>query len=249
MRAAVPCAVAVTLLSGGRAAPAAESLHIEAPFGSRAAEVWILRPAGTIRSAVVFGPGWKAAPPSKAQPWVRQFTPWLEHLVAAGNALVFPRYQLGGDEPGAAFVAAYRSGLARALARLRASVPVVTAGYSVGATLAVTYAANAARCGLPRPVAVDAIFPAGLVPGVPMPPLRADVTALVQVGDRDTAAGRPGTAPVWAWLQGRARKRYDVVVSHDGFLAAHAAPKLSTPAARQAFWAPLDALIAAARLR
>lgn len=246
---AVPCTVAVMLLAGGQPAPAAGSLHIEGPFGSRAAQVWILRPAGTIRSIVVFGHGWKAMPPSKAQPWVRQFAPWLEHLVAAGSAVVFPRYQLGGDEPGPAFVTAYRSGLARALARLRASVPVVAAGYSVGATLAVTYAANAARWGLPQPVAVDAIFPAGLVPGIPMPPLRADVTALVQVGDRDTAAGRPGAAPVWAWLQGHARKRYDVVVSHDGFVAAHPAPKLSTPAARRAFWAPLDALIAAARLR
>lgn len=249
VRAAAACAVLLLLQADARPALASRSLRIEGPFGSGAAQVWILRPQGVMRSVVVFGHGWKASPPSPARPWVRQFAPWLEHLVGAGNAVIFPRYQLGGDVPGPAIVDAYRRGLARGFALLHASVPVVVMGYSYGATLAVTYAANASRWGLPRPVAVDAVFPAGLVPGVPMLPLAARVAALVQVGDRDTVAGRPGAAPVWAWLAGHARKRYEVVASHDGLVVTHAAPKLSTRVARAAFWAPLDALIAAARSR
>lgn len=249
VRAAAACAVLLLLQADARPALASRSLWIEGPFGRGAAQVWILRPQGVMRSVVVFGHGWKASPPSPARPWVRQFAPWLEHLVGAGNAVIFPRYQLGGDIPGPAIVDAYRRGLARGFALLHASVPVVVMGYSYGATLAVTYAANASRWGLPRPVAVDAVFPAGLVPGVPMLPLAARVAALVQVGDRDTVAGRPGAAPVWAWLARHARKRYEVVASHDGLVVTHAAPKLSTRAARAAFWAPLDALIAATRSR
>lgn len=220
---------------------------VQGPFGTGASAVWILRPAGEIRSVVVFGHGWKAAPPSARSPWVRQLAPWLAHLVAGGSAVVFPRYQLGGEDPSPAQVGAFRRGVALGLARLRTQAPVVAAGYSLGATLAVYYAADAARWGLPPPKALDAIFPAGLLPGAPLDRLPPDVSALVEVGDRDTAAGATGAAPVWAWLAGHARRRYDLVRSHGTFVAVHAAPKQSTVAARRAFWAPLDALIAAAR--
>jgi hypothetical protein len=238
---AVACAVAAS------AAPAADALRIEGPFGSGAAATWVLRPVGPIRSVVVFGHGWKAAPPSSANPWVHQFAPWLAHLVAGGSAVIFPRYQLGGDAPGPAFVEAYRRALQRGFSFLHTTAPVVAMGYSYGATLAVYYAADATRWGLPRPAAVDAVFPAGLVAGVPLPRLAPAVSVLVQVGDHDTEAGPPGAASIWAWLAGHVRKRYQVVVSGGSFVAVHAAPKETTPAARRAFWAPLDGLIAAAR--
>lgn len=239
-----------TALAGALAAAAlaaAPSPAVDGPFGNGASSVWILRPAGEIHSIVVFGHGWKAAPPSAEAPWVRQLAPWLAHLVAHGSAVVFPRYQLGGEDPSAAQVESFRRGVAAGLARLHADVPVVAVGYSLGATLAVYYAANATRWGLPPPQAVDLIFPAGLLPGAPLDRLGGSVSVLVQVGDMDTAAGRPGAAPIWSWLRGHARRRYDLVRSHGAFLAVHAAPKQVTAAARSAFWAPLDALIAAAR--
>jgi hypothetical protein len=244
----VGAVVAALLAGSGQTAAAAPRLPIEGPFGAGAAQVWILRPSGPVQRVVVFGHGWKLAPPSSAHPWVRQFGPWLEHLLAGGNAVVFPRYQVGGDEPGPARVRAFRLGLREGFARLNATAPVVVVvGYSYGATLAVTYAANAGRWGLPRPVAVDAIFPAGLVPGVALPALDRRVAVLVQVGDRDTVAGAPGARAIWDWLRGHTAKRYQVVTSHGAFVAVHAAPKEINADAQRAFWRPLDTLIAAAR--
>lgn len=228
-------------------AVAAPPPAVEGPLGTGASQVWILRPSGPVRSIVVFGHGWKSSPPATTRQWLDQFAPWLKHLVAGGSAVVFPRYQLGGDAQGAPTVTAYRAGLEAAFARLPSGVPVVVAGYSYGAVLGVAYAANARAWSLPRPVALDAIFPALLVAGVPLPPLAPRVAALVQVGDRDTDAGTGGARQIWAWLKGHVRRRYEVVASRDGFVAVHAAPKLATAAARRAFWSPLDALIAAGR--
>jgi hypothetical protein len=243
----VRLAAVLAALALAPAAGAAPPLRILGPYGRGSAQVWILPAAGPQRAIVVFGHGWKAAPPSRAHPFVRQFAPWLRHLVARGDTVVFPRYQLGGDAPGPARVADFRSGLRLAFARLPRSVPVVAAGYSYGATLALTYAADAGTWRLPRPRAVDLVFPAGLVPGVPLAGLPARVPVLVQVGDRDTTAGPPAAAPVWAWLRGHARRRYQVVRSRGAFVADHAAVKLATPAARQAFWSPLDALVDGSR--
>lgn len=222
--------------------------RVEGPAGRGAAQVWVVVPTGPIRSVVVFGHGWKVAPPSPSYPWVGQFRPWLDHLAANGSAVVFPRYQLGGDRPGAATAAAFRRGVALGLARLRVHVPVVAAGYSYGASLALAYAANARRWGLPAPAAVDAVFPAAPVAG-PEPPLPSSTRVLLQVGDRDVVAGRSGADTFWRLLRGHAAKRYEVVRSRGGLVATHAAPKESTAAARRAFWTPLDALVAAARRR
>jgi hypothetical protein len=244
-------AVAVlAIVAAGGAATVARASTVEGPIGRGGDAVWIVWPAGEIRSVVVFGHGWKAQPPSAAHPWVGQFRPWLDHLAANGSAVVFPRYQLGGDLSGVARVTSYRHGLARAFARLAPiEVPVVVAGYSYGASLAFSYAANARAWGLPAPSAVDAVFPAGPVPGSPLPRLAPTVRVLIQVGAQDTEAGRGGADSFWAWLHRHPAglKRYAVVASTAGLTATHAAPKLTTPAAQRVFWTPLDALVAAVR--
>jgi predicted esterase len=231
------------------ASPARSGLNgLEGPFGSGAAQVWLLLPAGPPHAIVVFGHGWKSQPPASPSAWVAQFGPWLDHLVAAKDAVIFPRYQLGGDNRGLARVSSWRDGLTRAFARLPAqSTPIVAAGYSYGASLALTYAANARRWGFPAVAAVDSIFPAGPIPGSPLPALPRSTRVLIQVGDRDSEAGASGASAFWRWLASHpaTRKRYVVVHSANGLIATHAAPKLTTPAARRAFWAPLDALVAA----
>jgi hypothetical protein len=234
------------------AAAALAGSPVQGPFGHGAASVWVLRPTGPIRSVVVFGHGWKQAPPSASSPWVGQFRPWLDHLVAGGSAVIFPRYQLGGDLPGPARVAAYRRGLELGFARLgRPAVPVVVAGYSYGASLAFYYTANARSWGLPPVAAVDAVFPAGMIPGAPLPAPPHSLRVLIEVGDRDTAAGAPGASAFWAWLAGRPARlqRYRIVHSTGSFAAVHAAPKGTSLQARQAFWAPLDDLVAQVRLK
>lgn len=213
--------------------------------------MWLLRPSGRVHAIVVFGHGWKVAPPSPSAPWIGQFRPWLDHLTARGDAVIFPRYQLGGDNPGAARADAYRAGVAEGLRRLSlsAATPVIAVGYSYGASLALTFAANAPRWHLPAPAAVDAVFPAGEIPGVALPTLPPATRVLIQVGDEDREAGAPGAAAFWDWLAEHPaqRKRYEVVHSHGSFVADHRSPKSSTAAARRAYWTPLDHLVALAR--
>jgi pimeloyl-ACP methyl ester carboxylesterase len=246
----VLAAVAVIVCSGS-VASAAPAARVGGPFGSGAAQVWIVPAVGRLRSIVVFGHGWKLAPPGSPLAWVNQFRPWLDHLASRGNAVVFPRYQLGADgSAGAARVRAYRRGLSTAFARLhRPHVPVVVAGYSYGGSLAFYYAANAPGWRLPQPRAVDSIFPAGVISGSALPGLAPGVRILIQVGDRDTEAGAAGASALWKWLRAypRDRKRYEIVSSRDGLVATHSAPKQSGAAARRAFWRPLDVLIVAAR--
>jgi hypothetical protein len=237
-------------MAAGAAAVALQS-PVHGPYGRGVDQVWIVRRPGPVHTVVVFGHGWKVAPPSPSYPWVGQFWPWLDHLTARGDAVIFPRYQLGGDQPGAARASAYRAGLAEGFRRLAlpADTPVVAMGYSYGASLALSYAANARRWHLPQPRAVDAVFPAGQIPGVPLPPLTRSTDVLLQVGEHDTVAGAGGASAFWAWLARHPpnRKRYEVVRSHGSFVADHAAPKATTAEARAAFWTPLDLLIARAR--
>jgi acetyl esterase/lipase len=251
VRASPTFGAVVILVVAGLALPAATQsvpdARIEGPFGIGASAVWLLRPQTHPRSIVVFGHGWKLFPPSPLHPWVGQFQPWLDHLVAHGSAVIFPRYQLGGDESGPARVRSFRQGLADGFARLGLTgLPVVAAGYSYGGSLAFYYAANARSWRLPVPEAVVSIFPAGPIPGAMLAPLPAHVRVLIQVGDRDVEAGRGGADAFWAWLAGHpaSRKRFEVVRSGPSLLATHAAPKLNTAGARRAFWAPLDALVA-----
>lgn len=118
---------------------AAPSGVVRGPYGRGAAQVWLVVPRGPVRSVVVFAHGWKTAPPSASYPWVGQFRPWLDHLAARGNAVVFPRYQLGGDAPGPARAADFERGVALGLARLRLQLPVVAIGYSYGASLVLAW--------------------------------------------------------------------------------------------------------------
>ena len=100
--------------------------RIEGPYGRGGGEVWVVVPDRPVRSVVVFGHGWKLAPPSPAYSWVGQFRPWLDHLAADGSAVIFPRYQLGvGDAQDATRVLDFATGIHTGYALLgRPKVPV-----------------------------------------------------------------------------------------------------------------------------
>ena len=193
IRAVASLAIATTL---GAATPT----PILGPYGRGAAQVWILQPAGPVRDVVVFGHGWKQAAPSPSYPWVGQFRPWLEHLLANGSAIIFPRYQLGyGDAANAARVRAFEDGVRVGYLRLgRPRVPFVMAGYSYGASLSFYYASDASSLHLPVPRAVMAIFPAGMVGGArlrTLPRRYASSSRSATAMSRPAAAARTPSGP------------------------------------------------------
>jgi dienelactone hydrolase len=125
---------------------------------------------------------------------------------------------------------------------------VVAVGYSFGGALVNYYAAHAARWGVPAPDNVYSIFPTTRVAGRPVgkPPSSVDFTLLG--GDRDEVVGTAGAEDFIAWLRshGVERRSYRVVRSSDALIASHEAPKETTAASTEAFWAPIDELVAAA---
>ena len=247
------CATALALFSVSptHAGNVGHGRPIEGPFGRGADAVWLIRPSASIKSVVVFAHGWKSQIATTPDEWVRQFGPWLDHLVARGSAVIVPRYQLGlGDSAGAERVTSFRRGLQIGFARLgRPQVAMVAAGYSYGGSLVFHFAANARAWGLPTPQAVDSIFPSGPVLGAALPPLPPAVRVLIQVGESDNEAGSGGAEAFRAWLSYHPRSRFhlEVVRSSSALVASHAAPKSSSQAGQLSFWAPLDRLIAQAR--
>ncbi len=220
------------------------------PYGRGASRVWILTPeSGDFHSVVVFLHGWGARLPFE---WHQV---WLEHLLARGSAVVFPEYQDGVDD---AFVVApydMHDGLRLGFRLLRApEVPVVAAGFSVGAVLAFVYAAHADEWGLPPPRAVYGIFPIDplqLEPGLDLSHLD-QTRVILRVGDRDDIAGRWGADALVAMLTALpdALLDYHVIRTTDDLLADHEAPTfVDDPDVRQAFWQPLDSLVDATRNR
>ena len=252
LAAALVCAGAfASAINAPRGVAASHADHIVGPYGGGGDAVWLVIPNRTVRSVVVFGHGWKLTPEFPGHPWVDQFRPWLDHLAAAGSAVIFPAYQLGtGAGSGTTLVQSYETGLQSGYAHLgKPKVPWVAFGYSYGASLAFYYAANARAWRLPVPRAVQATFPAFPIPGAPLPPLDPSIRVLIQVGDADTEAGSGGANEFWSWLAGHAaaRKQYEIVHSTPQLAATHAAPKSTTAAAQREFWAPLDHLISLSR--
>jgi pimeloyl-ACP methyl ester carboxylesterase len=223
------------------------------PYGSGASQVWILTPrAQRVRSVVVFIHGWTATTPFE---WHQV---WLDHLLAAGSAVVFPVYQPGSsDDPLVTTIFDLRAGLRTGFAALgRRELPVVAAGFSMGASLAFYYAANARRWGLPRARAVYSIFPADPLrfdPGLTRLPSLPATSAMhieVLVGDHDDVVGDSGARTFWRWLSPipRRLREYRVIRTTERMLADHEAPTyVASPEVRRTFWRPLDALVAEAR--
>jgi predicted esterase len=228
--------------------PIAVAGGVATPYGRGAGRVWLLTPdGGPARSTVVYLHGWGARLPFE---W---HLAWLEHLLERGSAVVFPEFQDGVDD--AWIVAPYdlRDGLQLGFRALDdADVPVVAAGFSVGATLAFVYAANAAAWGLPGPTALYAIFPVDpfqIDPALDLSGVH-DIRTILLVGDRDDIAGSVGADALAAQLTAlpRALLEYRTVHTTDRLLADHEAPTYVTdPDVRATFWPPLDRLIDGAR--
>ncbi|HEY6835327.1 MAG TPA: hypothetical protein VI142_02550 [Gaiellaceae bacterium] len=251
MRAALtPVVLAALLLAagcggGGASYPTTETIesaHTEAADG-----YWLFRPAGRPKRLVIFFHGQGGA--VEATP--ENHRPWIDHLVAHGAAVIYPRYEVVYSQ---SVLDPAVAGIRTAARRLGLSgVPVIALGYSRGAALAVEYAAVAARHRLPVPDAIETVNP---VPYgetsriVDLRPIQPKTIVALIVSDKDPHAVDGATLLLHrlrdAGFPGK-QIRIDVAHSHGQFIADHLAPLSAQPAARTAYWVPTDALLAQTR--
>lgn len=223
------------------------------PYGTGAGQVWVLRPRhGEVKSVVVYLHGYGAYLPFE---WHLQ---WMDHLLANGSAVLFPRFQAGGvgDEVDDAWVVlplSLEEGLRTGFRALHYNgEPIVAAGFSVGAALAFVYAARADEWNVPAPRAVYSIFP--VLPylidvGLDLSTLD-HTKSLILAGDNDDVVGREGAETLLKLLTGvpAGLKELRVIRKSDAMLADHESPTLvNRPITRETFWKPLDELVEQAR--
>ena len=121
--------------------------------------------------------------------------------------------------------------------------PLIAAGYSYGAGLAVVAAAEAERWGIPVPSAVFGVFPyfvRGHERGPLVVPPMTTVTMLV--GDRDQVVGERGAASIVESITPHPAA-VRMLESDDACTYGHLAALQNTPAAQSAFWSPLDRIV------
>ena len=105
----------------------------------------VFRSVGDPRATVILLHGWSDRTP-------RNYLEWIRHLTASGVAVVFPRYQDSLRSSRRQMLAGAEVGVRDGLEALGADTgPVIAAGYSFGAGLAVVAAAESDRWGMPLP--------------------------------------------------------------------------------------------------
>jgi poly(3-hydroxybutyrate) depolymerase len=241
-----PVVLAALLLAGcgggGTSYPAEPS--VAGPLVSGSKGVWLFRPAGKPKRLVIFFHG--QGGPTETTP--ANHRDWIDHLVERGAVVVYPRYE---TDYSAAVIDATTSGVRTAMARLDPeSLPVLALGYSRGAALAVEYAAVAPGQHLPVPDAIESVNPVPYgeqADVIDLQPIRPTTVMAVLVSEKD-----PHASDGAGLLLNRLRNagfpgrqiQLNVARSRGAFVADHLAPLSSSPAARAAYWAPTDALLA-----
>jgi pimeloyl-ACP methyl ester carboxylesterase len=235
--------IIVALLAGcggGSSGPKQHGVQ-ERSIGKGTHQVWLFEPKGEEpKSLVVFihGRG------DVTEDTPANHRPWLRHLAARGNAVLYPRYEtIPGDARGLRFLF---DALPPAAAKVEPKgLPVVLIGYSRGGGLAVDYAALHPQIGMPR--AVLAVFPILLDPKLDLRSIPPRVRFVFLVGDRDTQVGAGGASDLLRQLvdAGYPRRllRAELVRSRGAFQATHLSVLENSPGARRAFWARADRLI------
>ena len=245
--------LAAALISVEAATSAPRSaIIITSDAGSGAAEAWVFLPEKTPECVLTFIHDDGDLSPAR-------YTSWIDYTVLRHEcAVIFPRYQTAAHAPNAANLAGLRAAVSTGMRVVRSSkfrtggdkalqaLPAVTAGFGSGGTLAFAYATAAHDWGFAAPRAVDTVFPVVNDRAVlPSKKLGAKVHVLVQLGDRDKAAGPASGRAVRQYLAARdsASTQIQLVHSTAALPAIHSAPMRADTASENAFWGPLDVLI------
>ena len=232
--------VAIVLLTRGDDADTQERFVVG--LGTRAAVVMRPHDAPRGRPVVLFLHGWTANVP-------RAYGAWLRHLVDEGADVVFPIYQRRPFDDVRTPLPNVLAAVRAALARLPGHGPLIAAGHSAGGALSSDYAASAAGAGLPRPVAVYAVYPGrDLGPGLflrgpPLSGIVAGTRLLVLESPTDRIVG---TATARSIVAGAARVHGELRTIRDPMLGAHNASMGDSQRVRSTFWTPLDRVLRAA---
>lgn len=179
---------------------------------------------------------------------------WIDHLARRGNAVIVPKYQNDAYSDPAGVRAAMLAGLRAALSHVKI-VPrtFVVAGHSAGAAMAADYAAVASAEGLPRPLAVYAVYPGRRIIGTPGIPaedparIPGSTRLVVLAGASDVIVGQQPARELRAGATAIPGARRRFVLVRDARVSDHLAPLRSSRVARRTFWRGLDRLISAAR--
>jgi pimeloyl-ACP methyl ester carboxylesterase len=219
------------------------------PYGPGPKQVWVLLPRDReVESVVVYLHGYGAPLPFE---WHLE---WMDQLLERGNAVLFPRYQRGStDDAWILTPFDLASGLQTGFLALGAhDLPVVAAGFSLGATLAAVYAARADTWQVPRPAAVYAIFPVDPILvdlDLDLSQVPSTTRFLVLAGENDYVAGSEAARELFRLLDGVPSDRKELrLIRQDGELPAdHDAPTLAIRPIVQQYRRPLDQLVDEAR--
>lgn len=222
--------------------------------GSGAIGAYVFRRAdlGTRRLPVVlFVHGWGGINP-------RIYGGWIGHLARDGNEVIYPRYQDSALDPPASVLGNMLLGIRRAL-KLRAA-PVdtstlVAVGHSAGGALIADYAGAAGALGLPRPLAIAPVYPGRAIgptapeaiPEIPGSRIPAATRILAFAGSRDRVVGTRWARRIVDTATRVPRSRRILRIVRTPAIDYHDAAASTVPAAKATFWAPVDALIRAAR--
>lgn len=143
------------------AAERAESVRVVS-VGDGAERAYVLIPESlkdTRLPVVVFLHGWLGMSP-------RNFGALLDHLARRGSLVIYPVYQEGEHTPPQAVSALAATGVKQALTYLEQQQPgladtsrTLYYGFSMGASIALNFAAQPERYGVPPPKAVVAVAP------------------------------------------------------------------------------------------
>jgi len=229
---------------GGAKSSAKPKPSVEGPLVKGAEGVWLFRPVGQPKRLVIFFHGQGGA----AETTPENHRAWIDHLVKRGAVVMYPRYEEVYSE---AVLDPAVDGVRRANGRIDVKgLPVLALGYSRGAALAVEYTAVARREKVPVPDAIESVNPVPYGETKRIVDLRSlppqTVMALL-VSEKDPHAS-DGTGLLLQRLRDSgfpgSNIELNIARSHGTFVADHLAPLRSTPAARAAYWAPTDALIA-----